>query len=176
MQRKYVNQKPRFKSRLNKVSQYSVACIWTNSCFWPISCTEININTRTTSVTSMTSFLCFIANFEHISHLFSSVSIADFEQVNVSWVQISRYLQYLKIHLWISWYYKINHSIIFQISFICFQLTLALASETSASKWLFDKISANVTLKSKLIFNNIMLNAMIMWITTSFFKETKTVP
>ena len=28
----------------------------------------------------------FIINFEHISHLFSSVSIVEFEQVNVSWV------------------------------------------------------------------------------------------
>ena len=27
----------------------------------------------------------FIINFEHISHLFTSVSIADFEQANVSW-------------------------------------------------------------------------------------------
>ena len=30
----------------------------------------------------------FIVNFEHISHLFSSVSTVDFEQVNVSWVYI----------------------------------------------------------------------------------------
>ena len=28
----------------------------------------------------------FIVNFEHISHFYSSVSIVDFEQVNVSWV------------------------------------------------------------------------------------------
>ena len=28
----------------------------------------------------------FIVNSEHISHLFSSVSVIDFEQVNVSWV------------------------------------------------------------------------------------------
>ena len=28
----------------------------------------------------------FIVNFKHISHLFSSISIVDFEQVNVSWV------------------------------------------------------------------------------------------
>ena len=27
----------------------------------------------------------FIANFKHISHLFSSVSIINFEQVNVTW-------------------------------------------------------------------------------------------
>ena len=27
----------------------------------------------------------FIVNFEHISHIFSSVSVVDFEQVNVSW-------------------------------------------------------------------------------------------
>ena len=30
----------------------------------------------------------FIANYEHISHLISSASIVDFEQVNVSWVLI----------------------------------------------------------------------------------------
>ena len=30
----------------------------------------------------------FIVNFEHISHLFSRVSIIDFEQVNVSCVKI----------------------------------------------------------------------------------------
>ena len=28
----------------------------------------------------------FIVNFEHILHFFSSVSIVDFEQVNVRWV------------------------------------------------------------------------------------------
>ena len=32
----------------------------------------------------------FIVNFEHISHLFSSASIIDFEQVNVSWVKHPR--------------------------------------------------------------------------------------
>ena len=38
---------------------------------------------------SMTSWRCsgvFIVNFKHISHLFSSISIVDFEQVNFSWV------------------------------------------------------------------------------------------
>ena len=30
----------------------------------------------------------FIVNFEHISYLFSSVSIVDFKQVNVSWVHV----------------------------------------------------------------------------------------
>ena len=35
----------------------------------------------------------FIVNFEHISRLFSSVSIVDFEQVKVSWdVLVQRYL------------------------------------------------------------------------------------
>ena len=33
---------------------------------------------------SMTSFWCFVVNFEQL-HNFSSLSIADFEQVNVSW-------------------------------------------------------------------------------------------
>ena len=29
----------------------------------------------------------FIVNFEHISHLFPSVFVVDFEQVNVVWVR-----------------------------------------------------------------------------------------
>ena len=33
----------------------------------------------------------FIVNFEHISHLFSSVPVINFEQVNVSWEQIINY-------------------------------------------------------------------------------------
>ena len=34
-----------------------------------------------------TSFWCFfIVNFKHISYLFTSASIANFEQVNLSWV------------------------------------------------------------------------------------------
>ena len=33
-------------------------------------------------------FGVFIVNFEHISHLFSSVSTANFEQVNAGWVQV----------------------------------------------------------------------------------------
>ena len=45
---------------------------------------ELNICLR--PLTSLTSFWCFFVNFEHISHLFSSVSIVDFEQVNVSLV------------------------------------------------------------------------------------------
>ena len=34
---------------------------------------------------SLTSSWCFIGNFEHISHLLFSVSIAEVEHVNVSW-------------------------------------------------------------------------------------------
>ena len=34
----------------------------------------------------------FVVNFEHILHLFSSVSIVDFEQVNVSWAGSGFYL------------------------------------------------------------------------------------
>ena len=34
----------------------------------------------------------FGVNFEHILHLFSSVSIVDFEQVNVSWAGSGFYL------------------------------------------------------------------------------------
>ena len=41
---------------------------------------KTNKNTRKTSVKYV-----FIVNFEHISHIFSSVSVVDFEQVNVSW-------------------------------------------------------------------------------------------
>ena len=32
-------------------------------------------------------FDVFIVNFEHISHLCSSVSIVNFEQVNAGWVE-----------------------------------------------------------------------------------------
>ena len=39
-----------------------------------------------------------IVNFEHISHLFSSVSIVDFEQVNVSWESFLRNFHNLDIH------------------------------------------------------------------------------
>ena len=35
----------------------------------------------------MTSYWCFYFNFEHISTPFSTVSLIDFEQVNVSWVK-----------------------------------------------------------------------------------------
>ena len=34
-------------------------------------------------------FGVFIVNFEHISRLFSSVSIVDIEKVNVSWAECS---------------------------------------------------------------------------------------
>ena len=40
---------------------------------------KTNKNTRKTSVKYV------FVNFEHISHIFSSVSVVDFEQVNVSW-------------------------------------------------------------------------------------------
>ena len=44
---------------------------------------EVNKNSRMTPLTSLRFFYCklFIANFT----LFSSVSIIDFEQVNISW-------------------------------------------------------------------------------------------
>ena len=117
-----------------EVSQYSVASIWPNSCFWQIKCIEINVTTKP---------------------------------------QIPRYLHNLKIHLWTSQYYKIKHNMNFETSFNSLKLTLASASETSASKWLFDMISAIVTLKSKLTFNNPMINEIIVWITSSFFKGNK---
>ena len=31
----------------------------------------------------------FIVNFEHVSYLYFSVSIVDFEQVNVSWISVA---------------------------------------------------------------------------------------
>ena len=34
----------------------------------------------------------FIVNFEHNSHLFSGVSVVDFEQANVSWDNFSRFI------------------------------------------------------------------------------------
>ena len=77
-------------------------------------------------------------------------------------------LQYQNIHLCIFQYYKINHSNTSEISFNCFKQTLASASETSASKQLLDMISAKVTLKWKLISNNLMLSP--------FLRETKTAP
>ena len=40
----------------------------------------------------------FIVNFEHISHVFSRVSIVNFKQVNVSWVENSN-LQVLELAL-----------------------------------------------------------------------------
>ena len=34
---------------------------------------------------SMTSFWCLFINFKHISHFFSGMFVANYEQVNVSW-------------------------------------------------------------------------------------------
>ena len=49
-------------------------------------------------------FGVFIVNFEHISHLCSSVSIASFEQVNVGWVIIKTakncFLRFDNLNLW----------------------------------------------------------------------------
>ena len=42
-----------------------------------------NKNTRTTS---MTSFWCFYCQLRNYFNPFSGVSIADFKQVNVSWI------------------------------------------------------------------------------------------
>ena len=43
------------------------------------------VNNKDTKTTPMASFWCLIVNFEHISHLCSSVSIVNFEQINVCW-------------------------------------------------------------------------------------------
>ena len=50
---------------------------------WNIS-KDKNNNTTNTRITSMASFGVFIVNVEDVSNLFSSVSIVDFEQINVS--------------------------------------------------------------------------------------------
>ena len=41
--------------------------------------------------------LSIIVNFEHISQLFSSVSVVNFEQANVSWVSFGSDLSNVKI-------------------------------------------------------------------------------
>ena len=48
------------------------------------------VNNKDTKTTPMASFWCFIVNFEHISHLCSSVSIVNFEHVIAGWVKSSR--------------------------------------------------------------------------------------
>ena len=63
---------------------------------------KVNNKSRTTTIT--TSFCVFIVNYE-ISRFFSTVSIVDFEQVNVNWVtnistqqmQVLIFLAYRKI-------------------------------------------------------------------------------
>ena len=42
------------------------------------------VNSKNTRTTLMTSFWCFFVNFEHISQLFSKISIVEFKQVNVN--------------------------------------------------------------------------------------------
>ena len=44
------------------------------------------VNNKNTRTTSLTLFGVFNGDFEHIPHLFSSVAIADLEQVNVSYI------------------------------------------------------------------------------------------
>ena len=44
------------------------------------------VNNKDTKWHQWHRFGVFIVNFEHISHLCSSVSIANFEQVNAGWV------------------------------------------------------------------------------------------
>ena len=43
------------------------------------------VNNNNTRKTSLTSLWYFFVNFEHISHLFSNVSIGGLEQISVSW-------------------------------------------------------------------------------------------
>ena len=49
-----------------------------------------NVYTKNTRTTSSTYLTVFIVNFEHISHIFLSVSIIAFEQVNGSWVTMPK--------------------------------------------------------------------------------------
>ena len=59
----------------------------------------LKVNNKKTKMTSMTLTLSLFVNFEHISDLFSSDSIVDFEQVNVSWVGFEKI--HLKIFIFI---------------------------------------------------------------------------
>ena len=43
------------------------------------------VNNKDTKMTPWRRFGVFVVNFEHISHLCSSVSIVNFEQVNAGW-------------------------------------------------------------------------------------------
>ena len=43
------------------------------------------VNNKATKTTPMASFCGFIVNFEHITHLCSSVSIVNFEHVIAGW-------------------------------------------------------------------------------------------
>ena len=43
------------------------------------------VNNKATKTTSWRRFGGFIVNFKHISHLYSSISIVNFKQVNVGW-------------------------------------------------------------------------------------------
>ena len=46
------------------------------------------VNNKATKTMSMGCFVGFIVNFEHISHLCSSVSIVKFEHVIADWVSV----------------------------------------------------------------------------------------
>ena len=43
------------------------------------------VNNKNIKTTSMTFSGVVIVNFEHISHVFSSVFVVEYEQVNVKW-------------------------------------------------------------------------------------------
>ena len=45
------------------------------------------VNNKDTKATPMRHFGAFIVNLEHISHLCSTVSVVNFEQVNGGWVR-----------------------------------------------------------------------------------------
>ena len=51
------------------------------------------VNNKDTKRRHWRGFGFFIVNFEHISHLFSSVSIVNFEQINNDWIRKCKYFK-----------------------------------------------------------------------------------
>ena len=60
-------------------------------------CSKLTIKTPERRHCRRSRSAVFIVNFEHILHFFSSVSIVDFEQVNVRWVLSVIFLSMLMI-------------------------------------------------------------------------------
>ena len=62
--------------------QHSALCVYTSQHIMTVGIYLLKVNDRSTR--TKFGFVGFIANFEHISHLCSSVSIANFEHVIAS--------------------------------------------------------------------------------------------